>query len=85
MPRRPVTLNQVLALKEYRQRERMKANQNRVGHRTHHALYEAKEKDYLSRFAEIPPDTRSLTGILFGDPLPNDPRRQTNGIHPRLV
>lgn len=24
----------------------------------------------------IPPDTRSLTGRLCGDPIPNDPRRQ---------
>lgn len=31
--------------------------------------------DALKRLAEIPPDTRDLTGILCGDPIPNDPRR----------
>lgn len=34
-----------------------------------------------ARLAEIPPDTRSLTGMLFGDPLPGrsalDKRRMT--------
>lgn len=38
--------------------------------------------DALARLAEIPPDTRSLTGRLFGDPLPGrsalDVKRQAH-------
>lgn len=29
------------------------------------------------RRALIPDDTRDLTGRVFGDPIPGDPRRQT--------
>lgn len=36
----------------------------------------AKVHDVAERLREIPPDTRSLTGQLLGDPLPNDPRRR---------
>lgn len=34
--------------------------------------YEAKpsEADLRARLAEIPPDTRDITGVLCGDPLP---------------
>lgn len=28
------------------------------------------DEDYAARLAEIPPDTRSLTARVFGDPLP---------------
>lgn len=31
--------------------------------------------DAAARLAEIPPDTRSLTARMFGDPIPGDPRR----------
>lgn len=31
--------------------------------------------DAAARLAEIPPDTRTLTQRLCGDPIPNDPRR----------
>lgn len=31
--------------------------------------------DFEARLAEIPPDTRTLTQRLCGDPIPNDPRR----------
>jgi len=31
--------------------------------------------DYEARLAEIPADTRSLTGRICGDPIPNDMRR----------
>lgn len=34
-----------------------------------------RKEDVEARLAEIPPDTRDLTGILCGDPIPNDPRR----------
>jgi hypothetical protein len=33
------------------------------------------KQDAQARMAEIPPDTRGLTGVLLGDPIPNDPRR----------
>lgn len=35
----------------------------------------ADPADIEARLAEIPRDTRSLTGRLFGDPIPGDPRR----------
>ena len=38
---------------------------------------EAKPRDVQARLREVPPDTRSITGFLFGDPIPNDPRRQS--------
>jgi len=33
-------------------------------------------EDAAARLAEIPPDTRSLTGRLMGDPIPGDRRRR---------
>jgi len=33
------------------------------------------KEDAAARLAEIPPDTRSLTQRLCGDPIPGDPRR----------
>jgi hypothetical protein len=30
----------------------------------------ALRQDFAARLTEIPPDTRSLTGKIFGDPLP---------------
>lgn len=33
------------------------------------------EEDLAPRLAEIPEDTRDLTGIVFGDPIPGDTRR----------
>ena len=33
------------------------------------------KEDAAARLAEIPPDTRTLTQRLCGDPIPNDPRR----------
>lgn len=35
--------------------------------------------DIEARLAEIPPDTRDLTGRLLGDPIPGDPRRPWQG------
>ncbi len=38
--------------------------------------YSSRSKeDVEARLAEIPPDTRSPSAILLGDPIPNDPRR----------
>lgn len=34
------------------------------------ATREATKNDFLARLAEIPPDTRSLTARIAGDPLP---------------
>jgi len=31
--------------------------------------------DVEARLAEIPTDTRNLTALILGDPIPNDPRR----------
>lgn len=36
----------------------------------------AEPVDWKAKLREIPEDTRSLTALLCGDPLPNDPRRQ---------
>lgn len=33
------------------------------------------EEAWLRQLSAIPPDTRSLTGRLMGDPLPGDTRR----------
>ena len=35
----------------------------------------ASKLDWSARLAEIPRDTRTLTARIFGDPIPNDPRR----------
>lgn len=32
------------------------------------------KRDVEQRLAEIPEDTRGITGRVFGDPIPNDPR-----------
>jgi len=45
------------------------------GNGIHYATAASVRADAASRLAEIPPDTRDLTGIMFGDPIPNDPRR----------
>ncbi|WP_287257679.1 hypothetical protein [Mesorhizobium sp.] len=41
----------------------------------HAATFSVTRIDFEARLAEIPPDTRSLTQRLMGDPIPNDPRR----------
>jgi hypothetical protein len=33
-------------------------------------------EELRERLSLVPKDTRDLTGRLFGDPIPNDPRRQ---------
>lgn len=38
--------------------------------RAAHGASVPSQADYLARLAEIPPDTRDLTGVLMGDPLP---------------
>lgn len=40
-----------------------------------------KRAERLARLSEIPDDTRDMTARLFGDPLPNDPRRPWQGAH----
>lgn len=41
----------------------------------HQATFSVTKMDFEARLAEIPPDTRSLTQRLCGDPIPGDPRR----------
>lgn len=41
-----------------------------------HASAMDMKADGLARLAEIPPDTRTLTQRLCGDPIPQDPRRE---------
>lgn len=36
----------------------------------------AKRDEVEQRLREIPADTRSITGMLFGDPIPGDRRRE---------
>ncbi len=36
----------------------------------------AKRDEVAARLREIPADTRSITGVLFGDPIPGDRRRE---------
>jgi len=40
----------------------------------HFAERRVRPEDIEARIAEIPTDTRSLTGKLLGDPIINDPR-----------
>ena len=42
----------------------------RVAHTVDDPRSTARDVDIAARLAEIPPDTRSLTAYLFGDPLP---------------
>jgi hypothetical protein len=35
-----------------------------------------RQGEAAAALAAIPPDTRTLTGRLQGDPIPNDPRRR---------
>lgn len=68
MPRRPKTIEQQIAIREYRRRERERLGQCRVGHRV---VEGPPLADVVARLAEIPvSDDRSLTARLMGDPLP---------------
>lgn len=53
---------------------------------THGNESKLRARDGAARLAEIPPDHRSLTGVLLGDPLPGrsalDRRNQTAGNRP---
>jgi hypothetical protein len=73
-----------LSLRDANRRSRLKARRAakargetetfKVGH------YVVKERttvsEYAEKLSEIPPDTRSVTGLVMGDPLPGDRRRQ---------
>ncbi len=57
---------------EKRRRARMRAEDGRPRYAsTHHIEKDLGRDDYAARQAEIPPDTRSLTAILCGDPVPS--------------
>ncbi|TPK14142.1 hypothetical protein [Mesorhizobium sp. B2-5-11] len=47
-----------------------------VNPKREHALSIDVKADAAARLSEIPPDTRSLTGRMFGDPIPGDTRRE---------
>jgi hypothetical protein len=49
--------------------------------RTNHSVERgvARQADYEARLREMPADTRTITQRVFGDPLPNDPRRGKYG------
>lgn len=57
-----------------RKRER-RENANAAGV-SFSAIEPATPSDVAARLAEIPPDTRSLTASIMGDPIPGDQRRQ---------
>ena len=54
--------------REYRRRDRLRNPPNS----NHYVLKSGRISDaeYAARLVEIPPDTRDLTGVLCGDPLP---------------
>ena len=41
-----------------------------IGGTKHIASHKPHPDDLAARLAEIPPDTRTLTGVICGDPLP---------------
>ncbi|MER9355530.1 hypothetical protein NKI61_19870 [Mesorhizobium sp. M0514] len=51
-----------------------RAPYKRIGGRENATAISVKE-DGAARLAEVPPDTRTLTQRLMGDPIPADPRR----------
>ncbi len=66
-----------------REQTRRRRQENRCAHnerRDNHGLSNVTSGDHrirediAARLAEIPQDTRCLTGQVFGDPIPGDPR-----------
>lgn len=58
-----------------RARRRRREAEPKLARYAHIAEKDEIRADAAARLAEIPPDTRDLTGIMFGDPIPGDPRR----------
>lgn len=50
-------------------RHREKHYEAPKGHRPHSVVLANIRSDAAARLAEIPPDTRTITGVLFGDPI----------------
>ena len=68
-------------LRNYQRRQRELGHE---GGATGHSVYpysRVPAEDIAARLAEIPPDTRTVTGILCGDPLPG--RRAIDRARPR--
>lgn len=42
---------------------------------SHYVPIKVTAEEYAARLAEIPPDSRSLTARICGDPIPGDARR----------
>jgi hypothetical protein len=61
-------------------RQRARANDGWVQRKREHASATSMKADGLARLAEIPPDTRSLTARMFGDPIPGDRRRNSESL-----
>ena len=85
MPSRPMTLEERLVRREANRRSRYKMRQlarargeaetYKVGH---HVFKHSRvsEEEFTAKLAEIPPDRRDITGLMMGDPIPGDHRRQ---------
>jgi hypothetical protein len=61
-----------------RDRQRRRAKATTLGNlSTGRGIVSGKsvDRDASARLAEIPPDTRTMTQALLGDPIPGDPRR----------
>lgn len=67
-------VNRRIQVREARQR-RYKPEKRSARAGRENASGASVKEDAAARLAEVPPDTRTLTQRLCGDPIPGDPRR----------